>query len=73
MDDVQYRAMTIYVESGVLKCSPYGRSKGFDLVYEGVGNPLEINTWQHISCMFSNQRFAKAQYLAIDMDLSGDG
>ena len=54
MEDVQYRAMTIYVENGVLKCSPYGRSKGFDLVYEGIGNPLEIDTWQHISCMFSN-------------------
>lgn len=48
--------MTIYVEDGKLKCSPFGRKTDgkFDLVYDGVGNPLEIDKWQHISCALSN-------------------
>jgi hypothetical protein len=54
MENLEFNVMTIYVEDGLLKCSPFGRNKGFDLVYEGAGNPLEIDKWQHISCVFSN-------------------
>ena len=58
MESNQQNAMSIYVEDGKLKCSPFGRKTGtdakFELVYEGVGNPLEIDKWQHISCAFSN-------------------
>ena len=54
MENLEFNVMTIYVEDGLLKCSPFGRNKGYDLVYEGVGNPLEVDKWQHISCVFSN-------------------
>ena len=59
--------MTIYVENGELMCSPFGREKGFDMVYKGV-NPLAVKAWQHISCTFSNKAFVKGQYLVLDLD-----
>lgn len=41
------------------------------MVYEGVGNPLEIDMWQHISCASSNKKFVKGQYLAVNLDPTG--
>ena len=63
-----FTAMTIYVNAdGNLVCSPYGRDRGIDLVYEGV-NPLTTDKWQHISCSFLKGKFVKGQYLAINLD-----
>lgn len=67
MQDSLFSAMTIFIENGVLKCSPLGLNRGYDLVYEGV-RPLETDSWQHISCMFSHAKFVKGQYLAVNMD-----
>ena len=67
MEDGRFEAMTIHVEDGKLKCSPRGRGLGYDLVYEGV-NPFAVDKWQHISCIFHNQRYTKGQYLAVNID-----
>ena len=42
------------------------------LVYEGV-DVFNTDTWQHISCMFSDARFVKGQYLAVNLDLQNEG
>ena len=61
-------AMTVYVQDGLLYCSPFGRNKGFDLVYDGI-RPLAETRWQHIACIFSNGNWVKGSYLAIDIDV----
>jgi len=63
--------MAIYVENGELKCAPFGFQNGEPknpesiLTYSGI-RPLEEAKWQHISCIYLNQRYVKGQYLAIN-------
>ena len=60
--------MTIYVdEVGRLICAPFGTNLA-KVVYEGV-DLFNTDSWQHISCMFSDAGFVKGQYLAVNLDL----
>ena len=63
--------MTIYVDAkGKLKCAPFGRgTDGAIIEYEGV-DVFNTDKWQHISCIFSNEKYVKGQYLAVNLDPS---
>ena len=67
MEDAQFSAMTIYVENGKLKCAPFGLNIDIKVEYEGV-DLFNTDKWQHISCIFSNERYVKGQYLAVNLD-----
>lgn len=63
-------AMTIYIDNdGLLKCAPFGLggAKESILVYEGV-YPYEINSWQHVSCVYDRDSTVTGQHLAYNPD-----
>ena len=60
--------MTVFVDGGVLKCAPFGRTSSSSsiLTYAGV-NPLTDDKWYHISCGYIEQRFITGQYVAYNL------
>ena len=70
--NVAQDTMLIYVENGELKCAPFGDASGpigEPLVFTGI-NPFAVSEWQHITCIYVQQKYVKGQYLAIDIDLT---
>ena len=67
--------MAIYVENGELKCAPFGfdqktgelKDPTTVLTYTGV-NPLTEEKWQHITCIYLQNKYVKGQYLAINLE-----
>lgn len=70
-DKIAKDAMAIYVEDQQLKCAPFGYGKDEDSVLTyGTIDPLTVDSWQHISCIFYRNKYVKGQYLAINMEPS---
>jgi len=68
----QFSAMTIYVDQeGKLICAPFGTNKDVKMVYEGV-DLLNTDSWQHVSCMYSDQKYVKGQYIDVNINKKAD-
>mmetsp|Transcript_18883 Transcript_18883/g.23453 ORF Transcript_18883/g.23453 Transcript_18883/m.23453 type:complete len:82 (-) Transcript_18883:91-336(-) len=71
MSDPKFKSgMVVYVRDGQLKCEPYGLNSGQTLVFGDI-NPFSVAKWQHISCVFSHQRYIKGHYLAVNLESDG--
>lgn len=67
-------SMAIFIDKdGLLKCAPFGTDSdpATILVYEGV-IPNQINSWQHVSCIYDRDRAVSGEHLAFNSN-SGAG